>query len=91
MLKLFRVLAYLEGISFLVLLGIAMPLKYAYGMPEAVKWVGRIHGALFVGYAVGLAMVASEFSWSGKKTAQGFLAAILPFGPFYFDRKLIDR
>ena len=88
MLTAFRIIGYLEGLSFLTLLFIAMPLKYAYAMPMAVRVVGSAHGALFVAYVVMLAVVGSEYLWDGKQKALGFLAAIVPFGPFFFDRYL---
>ena len=84
--KHFRTVAYLEGSSFLLLLFIAMPMKYMMGMPLAVKMVGWVHGLLFVVYVVLLGMVRAEQGWSAKKTALAFLAAVLPFGTFVFDR-----
>ena len=73
---------------FLILLLIAMPLKYMYGMPLAVKLTGSIHGLLFVAY-VGLAYYAKEvYQWSIKKFLQAFIAAWLPLGTFYFDSEL---
>lgn len=86
--KLFRTIAYAEGVSFLVLLGIAMPLKYVWGMPQAVKTVGMLHGVLFVAYVGILAHVASDNEWSLKKSALGFIAAVLPFGPFLFQHSI---
>jgi integral membrane protein len=86
--KSFRIVAYAEGVSFLVLLGIAMPLKYAYGMPQAVKIVGMVHGVLFLAYIGFLAWLASENSWPLKRVIFGFIASVLPFGPFVFDASL---
>ncbi|WP_317048755.1 DUF3817 domain-containing protein [Hymenobacter sediminis] len=59
-----RVVGFLEGISFLVLLGIAMPLKYLLGQPEAVRIVGMAHGVLFVAYVLLVLQVSLERSWS---------------------------
>lgn len=84
----FRFIAFWEGVSYLVLLGIAMPLKYAAGMPLAVRIVGSLHGGLFVLYVVALFLAAGYGKWSGKRVAQGFIASLLPFGPFWFERKL---
>jgi len=78
-------LGYLEGASFLVLLGIAMPLKYAAGMPLAVLITGWIHGALFVAYVIAAILVASIHRWSNRRLAGAFVAAVLPIGPFVFD------
>ncbi len=86
----FRITAYLEAISFLVLLGIAMPLKYVYGQPYAVKWVGMAHGVLFIAYVMLLAWVASRYEWPLRKSGLAFLASILPFGTIYFDRHCLQ-
>lgn len=85
----FRIVAYLEGASFLILLLIAMPLKYAYGMPMAVRIVGSAHGLLFIAYCLLGAVVARQLSWPLKTTALAFISAFLPAGPFIFDRKLL--
>ena len=82
-----RIIAFAEGISFLVLLGIAMPLKYIAGIPEAVRVVGMAHGVLFVLYVVLLIQVAIERDWSWKKSILAFLASLVPFGTFYADAK----
>lgn len=82
-----RIIAMLEGISLLVLLGIAMPLKYIAGIPEAVRIVGMAHGILFILYVVLLIQVAVERNWSFKKSILAFLASIIPFGTFYADAK----
>ncbi|AYA37339.1 DUF3817 domain-containing protein [Hymenobacter oligotrophus] len=83
-----RVAGFLEGLSFLVLLGIAMPLKYLMGQPEAVKHVGMAHGLLFVLYVLLLIMATIEHSWSVRKAALGFVASLVPFGTFWADKKL---
>lgn len=77
-----------EGVSFLVLLGIAMPLKYWAGMPMAVKIVGWAHGGLFVLLVLALAHAKMQARWSIGYAAMIFLAALLPFGPFVIDRRL---
>jgi integral membrane protein len=84
----FRVVGFLEGISFLVLLGIAMPLKYLMGMPEAVKVVGWAHGVLFMGYMVAVADVALARRWSLWQVVLAVVAAVLPFGPFVHDARV---
>ena len=83
-----RLAGYAEGISFLVLLGIAMPLKYMMNMPQAVRLVGSVHGALFIIYAVLVLSTARNHRWPGKLIGLGLLAAFLPFGPFWFDRRI---
>lgn len=84
----FRLIAVLEGISFLVLLLIAMPLKYMAGIPEAVSVVGALHGVLFVMYALWLAVVKFKYRWSFLKAGIAFIASFIPFGTFVLDRKL---
>jgi integral membrane protein len=83
-----RLVAILEGISFLVLLFIAMPLKYFYQQPEMVQKVGMLHGWLFVLYVVLLLLAHYQFKWEWKKTALGFILSLLPFGTFYAERKM---
>ena len=87
-LKKFRIIALLEGASFLLLLGIAMPLKYLADMPLAVKYTGWVHGLLFIFYVLLLIQVKIEHEWSFKKAGLAFIAALLPFGTFVFDKTL---
>jgi integral membrane protein len=82
-----RLLALLEGISYLVLLGIAMPLKYYYDKPDAVEIVGMVHGILFVLYCIILLIVHIQLKWSIGKTIGAFVASLVPFGTFYADKK----
>ena len=84
----FRLTAISEGISFIVLLFIAMPLKYFADMPEAVKYVGWVHGLLFVLYILALITVKITLNWNFKKTMIAFLASLLPFGTFILDKSL---
>jgi len=86
-LSVLRLLAFLEGISYLVLLGIAMPLKYYYNKPDAVKIVGMAHGILFVLYVINLLIVHLKFKWNMGKTLGAFIASLVPFGTFYADKK----
>jgi integral membrane protein len=86
--KAFRIIGYLEGTSFLLLLFVAMPLKYAYGMPTAVKYVGWVHGVLFMLYLASLTYVQAEKNWPARRTLLAAIAAVLPFGPFVFHRSL---
>jgi integral membrane protein len=83
-----RLIALLEGISFLVLLGIAMPLKYYYNKPESVKIIGMAHGILFVLYIIFLLMVHLKLKWKISNTILAFIASLVPFGTFYADVKL---
>ena len=84
----FRIIALAEGISFLVLLAIAMPLKYLAGNPEPVRIFGWIHGGLFILYIIAVFRAAHAGRWPVKWMAEAFIASLLPFGPFVFDHKL---
>lgn len=83
-----RVLGTIEGTSTLVLFGVAMPLKYAAGMPMAVTIVGSIHGALFVALAAMLLLAIKRVPISTQLAAAGVFGAVIPFGPFVVDRWL---
>jgi integral membrane protein len=87
-LKRFRLISIIEGWSFVLLLFIAMPLKYFMDFPLAVKYLGWVHGALFVVYILVLFPVAKKLNWSFRKTFLGLIASVLPFGPFIFDKNL---
>ena len=87
----FRAIAYLEGLSFLVLLFIAMPLKYFWDSPESTRIVGAIHGALFLLYIVIATIVGKNARWPLKTFILSYVASTLPFGPFIFDRHLSNR
>lgn len=80
-----RLVGMLEGVSFLLLMGVAMPLKYFAGMPEAVKYTGWVHGLLFIGYCLAIlnALVAGRIAF--KDSVIAFLASLVPFGPFVVD------
>ncbi|WP_413786425.1 DUF3817 domain-containing protein [Psychrobacter immobilis] len=79
---------YLEGTSFLLLLGIAMPLKYMLDIPEAVKYVGMAHGALFILYILMLLIATSKIKMPLWAMPAGVLGSFLPLGPFIFDNLL---
>ena len=87
-LKTLTVIGYLEGTSFLLLLGIAIPLKYMMGIPEGVKYIGMAHGLLFIGYIVILLGTASKVKMPLWAMPAGVMASILPLGPFIFDHLL---
>jgi integral membrane protein len=82
----FHKIAWAEAASLLILLGIAMPLKYIYGMPQAVRAVGWIHGLLFLLYMGSLAYVASEKNWPLTRTFRAVVAGLIPFGPLLLQR-----
>ena len=86
---LFRYSGWLEGGSYLLLLLVAMPLKYVWGEPGMVRVVGMAHGLLFLAY-VGLAFAMYDREdWPLKKLAWAMVASLLPFGPFVFERRAL--
>ena len=87
--KTFRLISTLEAISFLVLLGIAMPLKYIWDMPQMVQIVGMAHGVLFVLYVVGAIYMYKKLKWSIMDLLIVVLCSVVPFGPFYVERKYL--
>lgn len=80
----FRITAFLEGISFILILAVSMPLKYYYGMPEPNQIIGMAHGLLFVLYCFQALALTIQNSWPFKVLFILFIASILPFGTFYF-------
>jgi integral membrane protein len=84
-----RIIGFWEGISFLVLLGIAMPLKYFAGWPMAVSVVGMAHGILFMLYLWAAIQVAMDRDWPWQRTAAVLVASVLPAGPFVVDAKIL--
>ncbi len=86
-----RAIGMMEGASFLLLLGLAMPLKYVWGLPMAVRVVGLVHGLLFLLFCVALARVSAQLGWSRRRAAVVFIAALLPFGPFVVDGGLREE
>lgn len=84
-----RFVGFWEGISFLVLLGIAMPLKYFAGWPDAVRVVGMAHGVLFMLYVAAALQAAVEHEWTWKRTALVLVASVLPAGPFVVESRIL--
>lgn len=83
-----RILAFTEGISFLILLFVTMPLKYGFGMPGPNKVFGMVHGLLFVLYVLAVIGAKIEWDWPMKKMGLALLASIIPFGTFWADINL---
>ncbi|WP_109697862.1 DUF3817 domain-containing protein [Chitinophaga deserti] len=89
--KRFRIIAWLEGISFLAILFISMPLKYIWEQPWLNQQLGMAHGLLFVLYVVLVIEMKMVLQWSLKKTAIAMGASIVPFGTFFINEKWIHR
>lgn len=83
-----RILAFTEGISFLLILGITMPLKYILQMPEPNKIIGLLHGVLFVLYNVLVFRMAMEQRWKLRIILLAIAASIIPFGTFWADKAI---
>ena len=84
----FRIIGFVEGISYLVLLFIAMPLKYMMGVAIATKIVGMTHGILFMIFLVLLMQAAQKHNFSMKDSTVFFVASLIPFGTFFTDSRL---
>jgi len=87
--KLFRFIAFLEGLSYLLLLFIATPIKYTLGDASYVKMLGMPHGLLFVAYIGFAIFMRADQKWNLKTTVIILVASILPFGTFYIDKKYL--
>lgn len=85
----FKLLAHAEGISFLLILFITMPLKYGLEIGTPNKVVGMIHGVLFIAFLVGIALMRYKYNWKATKTIWALLSSIIPFGTFIFVRKYL--
>jgi integral membrane protein len=89
MLKTFKIIAILEGISLLLLFFFAMPMKYLFDKPEYVRFFGMGHGLLFIAYIVLAVMLKYERDWPAKKLAIVCVASVLPFGTFYIESRYL--
>ena len=87
--KNFKIISLLEAVSFLLLLCIAMPLKYIWEMPQMVQVVGMAHGILFMMYIWGAWMMKEKLDWPWQRFVVAGVCAVLPFGPFYIERKYL--
>ena len=89
MLKSFRFLAQIEGVSYPLLFALSMPLKYWAGIREPNIYIGYVHGALFIAYVIMGTMLWRERNWSNKAYVYLILASLLPFGTFYVDSRFL--
>ena len=85
----FRIIAFLEGLSFLLLLFIASPLKHFYNEPSYVKLLGMPHGVLFMGYVIMAILLKPKLCWDKATLTIVLLASIIPFGTFYVEYKYL--
>lgn len=91
MISLFRIIAFLEGLSYLGLLFIAVPIKYLADDPQYVKMLGMPHGIFFMAYLILVFLVKEELKWTSKQFRFVLLASIIPFATFIVDRKYIKK
>jgi integral membrane protein len=87
--NIFRIISFLEGVSYLLLLFVAVPIKYFQGDVSYVKMLGMPHGILFMLYLVLAVVLKKEMNWSLKALGIISLASIVPFGTFYVDKKYL--
>ncbi len=88
--KVFRIVSFLEGISYLLLLFVAVPIKYFGENETYVKMLGMPHGLLFISYIILAIMLKSELNWNSKTFWTILAASVIPFGTFYIDRKYLQ-
>ena len=89
--KLFRIIALLEGTSYILLLFIATPIKYLANDPQYAKMLGMPHGLLFISYVVLAFLLKTEYKWNNRQFLVVLIASIIPFGTFYVDRKYLKN
>ena len=87
----FRIISFLEGISYLGILFVTMPLKYLFASPEPNKVVGMIHGFLFLAYIVLATLVKYELKWSVKTYLIVLICSVIPFGTFWMDHTYLKK
>lgn len=86
-----RIIGDIEGVSYLLLLFVAMPLKYFAGMPAAVRFTGTVHGILFVAFVAALLQVWRDRGWPLQKVFWGFVSSLVPFGTFVLSRRIREE
>ncbi|MDP5093820.1 MAG: DUF3817 domain-containing protein [Polaribacter sp.] len=88
--KIFRIVGFLEGISYLLLMTLGLYYKYALNDPSFVKLFGMPHGLLFMLYLILAYLIKDEMQWKFKDLAIVFLGSVIPFGTFYVDKKYLQ-
>lgn len=89
--KLFRITSIAEGVSLLLLFGIAMPLKYFFNQPLAVEIIGMAHGLLFIAYVLFAIVYKFKMNWKVLDFVTIIFSSIVPFGTFYVDKKYLSK
>ncbi len=88
MINIFKIVSFLEGVSYILLLFIATPIKYLYDNPTYVKWLGMPHGILFVLYIALAVLLKIELKWDVKTFSIVCLLSLIPFGTFFVRKYL---
>ena len=89
MIKLFKITSFLEGVSYILLIFIAVPLKYLADYEVLVKSLGMPHGILFIAYIILALLIRNQMKWDAKTTFIVMIASLLPFGTFYVNKKYL--
>ncbi|AUC21433.1 MULTISPECIES: DUF3817 domain-containing protein [Polaribacter] len=89
--NIFRIVSILEGVSYLLLLFIATPIKYLQHDDSYVKMLGMPHGILFMLYVVLAIVIKKEMNWNNKTLGMVLIASVIPFGTFYVDKKYFKK
>ena len=89
--NIFRIISFLEGVSYLLLLFVAVPIKYFQGDTSYVKMLGMPHGILFMLYLVLAVVLKKEMKWNARKLGIVCIASVIPFGTFYVDKKYFQK
>lgn len=87
--NIFRIVSFLEGVSYLLLLFVATPIKYLQDNPEYVKLLGMPHGVLFMLYIILAFVIKKEMNWNYKNLGIILICSVIPFGTFYVDKKYL--
>ncbi|MFL1012819.1 DUF3817 domain-containing protein [Flavisericum labens] len=89
--NIFRIVALLEGASYILLLFIATPIKYLGDDPQYVKLLGMPHGLLFIAYIAMAVMIRKDYNWNNRAFMVVLMASVIPFGTFYVDKKFLKN
>lgn len=91
LLPIFRIIALLEGVSYLLLLFVASPIKWFMGDETYVKWLGMPHGVLFMAYIVIALLIRADMKWPIRTLWIVLIASVIPFGTFYIEKKYLNK
>jgi len=91
LIPIFRIIAFLEGLSYIFLLFMAVPIKYFLNNADYVKLLGMPHGLLFIAYVLFSIVLAGKLDWNTKMISKVLFASIVPFGTFYMDNKYLRK